>query len=51
MERDAAQAGTAAIILAIIILVIGWFFLFPEVCRIVPLQVPGLDFDFCVFFR
>jgi hypothetical protein len=51
MERDAAQAGIHVLIIAIIILVIGWFFLFPAVCRTFPLQLPGQDFDYCFFFR
>jgi hypothetical protein len=51
MERDAAQAGLPALVIAIIVLVIGWFILFPAMCRIFPLQVPGMDFDFCIFFR
>jgi len=51
MEPDAAQAGLHALVFAIIVLVIGWFFLFPAVCRTVPLQVPGTGFDLCMFFR
>ena len=51
MDTEAAQAGIYALILAIIILVIGRFLLFPEVCRIFPLQLPGGGFDFCFFFR
>ncbi len=51
MERDAAQAGIYAIIIAIIILVISWFFLLPAVCRSIPLQIPGQEFDYCFFFR
>ena len=51
MEKDAALVGIPALVIAIIVLVIGWFFLFPAVCRIFPLQVPGTGFDFCIFFR
>jgi hypothetical protein len=51
MDKEAAQAGIYAIILAIIILIIGRFFLFPAVCKNFPLQLPGGDFDFCFFFR
>jgi len=51
MEKDAAQIGIPAIIIAIILLVIAWFFLVPEVCRSIPLQPPGPAFDFCFFFR
>jgi hypothetical protein len=51
MVRDTAQAGIHALIIAIVIVIIGWFFLFPAVCRIFPLQLPGQDFDYCFFFR
>lgn len=51
MKKDAAQGGLLALIIAIIILIIGWFFLFPAVCRAFPLQLPGGGFDFCFFFR
>lgn len=51
MEPDAAQLYLPALVMAIIILIIGWFFLFPAVCRTFPLQVPGTGFDFCIFFR
>jgi hypothetical protein len=51
MERDAAQAGIYAIIIAIIILVITRFLLFPMVCQSFPLQIPGQEFDYCFFFR
>jgi len=51
MEKDAAQAGIYALILVIIFLIISRFFLFPVVCRIVPLQLPGGGFDYCFFFR
>jgi len=43
--------GIHALIIAIIILVIGRFFLFPAVCRVFPLQLPGGGFDLCFFFR
>ena len=33
MEKDAAQAGINAIIIAIIILIISRFLLFPAVCQ------------------
>jgi len=51
MEPDAAQMYLPALVMAIILLVIGWFFLFPAVCRTFPLQVPGTGIDFCIFFR
>jgi hypothetical protein len=51
MEKDAAQLGTPAMIIIVIILIIGGMFLFPAVCRSIPLQMPGLNFDFCFFFR
>jgi hypothetical protein len=51
MDRDIAQAGLPALVAAIIVLVIGWFFLFPAVCQNFPLQVPGTGIDFCLFFR
>ena len=51
MEKDAAQAGIYAILIAIIILIISRFLLFPAVCQSFPLQLPGQDFDFCFFFR
>jgi hypothetical protein len=51
MGKDAAQVVIHAIIIAIIILIISRFLLFPEVCRVFPLQLPGRDFDFCLFFR
>jgi hypothetical protein len=51
MERDAAQAGIHALIIAIIILIIGRFLLLPLVCRAFPLQLPGGGFDYCFFFR
>ena len=51
MERDAAQAGLHALIIAIVILLIGRFLLFPALCRVIPLQLPGGGFDYCLFFR
>lgn len=51
MERDAARAFLPALLNAIVLLVMGWFFLFPAVCRSFPLQVPGTGFDICIFFR
>lgn len=51
MENDAAQPFLPALVIAILVLLIGWFFVFPEVCRFSPLTVPGLDFDVCIFFR
>jgi hypothetical protein len=51
MERDAALVGIHALIIAIVIMIIGWFFLFPAVCRTFPLQLPGGGFDYCFFFR
>jgi hypothetical protein len=51
MDTDQAQAGAYAIIIAIILLIIGRFFLFPAVCQSFPLQLPGQDFDYCFFFR
>ena len=51
MEWDSAQTGIYAIILAIIILIISRFFLFPVICQSIPLQIPGQDFDYCFFFR
>ena len=51
MEMDAAQAGISALILVIIFLIISWFLIFPVVCRIIPLQLPGTEFDYCFFFR
>jgi hypothetical protein len=51
MEKDTAQGGIPAIIIAIILLIIGWFFLFPAVCKSIPLRPPGWDFDFCFFFK
>jgi hypothetical protein len=51
METDAAQIWIHAAIIAIIVLVIGKVLLFPAVCRVIPLQVPGIGFDYCFFFR
>jgi len=51
MEMDAAQAGIYALILVIIFLIISRFLIFPAVCSIVPLQLPGTEFDYCFFFR
>lgn len=51
MEQNRAQVPLPALIMVIVLLVIGWFFLFPAVCRSYPLIVPGIDFDFCIFFR
>jgi hypothetical protein len=45
--NDAAQAEIPVIIPAILILIIGWFFLFPAICRNIPLNLPGSDLDFC----
>jgi len=51
MEMDAAQAGIYAFILVIIFLIISRFLIFPAICRTVPLQLPGTEFDYCFFFR
>ncbi|OPX63455.1 hypothetical protein [Methanoregula sp. PtaB.Bin085] len=51
MENDAAQPFLPALVIAIIVLIIGWFFIFPVVCRSFPIRVPGLGIDFCIFFR
>jgi hypothetical protein len=51
MDRDTALTGIASVVIAIILLIIGRFFLFPAVCKSIPLQLPGYDFDFCLFFR
>jgi len=51
MEKDAAQVPLPALIVVLILLIIGWFFLFPAVCRSYPIRVPGLDIDFCIFFK
>jgi hypothetical protein len=51
MERDASLIGIHAIIIAIIVMVIGRFLIFPAVCNYIPLQLPGGGFDYCFFFR
>ena len=44
MDKDAAPRGLPVLVIALIVLGIGWFFLFPGVCRTFPLQVPGGGF-------
>jgi hypothetical protein len=51
MEKDAALAGIYGLIIAIILLILGRFFLFPAVCQSFPLVLPGQGFDYCFFFR
>jgi hypothetical protein len=51
MEHDAALVPVLALVVAIIALIVGWFFLFPAVCQSFPLILPGPGFDFCIFFR
>jgi hypothetical protein len=51
MERNAALGELGLIIAALIILIIGRFLLFPAVCQLVPIQLPGMGVDFCVLFR
>jgi len=47
MEKDAAVAAIPALIMVLIVFLIGWFFLFPQVCRFGPVQLPGGAFDWC----
>jgi len=35
----------------LVLLIISWFFIFPAICRAIPLQPPGWGIDFCVLFR
>lgn len=51
METDGAQSYIPPIIIMIVILVIARYLLFPAVCRSIPLELPGYDVDFCIFFR
>ncbi len=51
MERDAALAWLPALVIAIILIIISRFLLFPAVCQSFPLQLPGGSFDYCFFFR
>jgi len=51
MEPDAAQGGIAAIVVMLVLLIISWFFVFPAICRVIALQLPGRGIDFCVLFR
>ena len=51
METDTAQAWIVALVVAIIVLIVGRFLLFPAVCQSYPLQLPGQNFDYCIFFR
>jgi len=39
------------LVIAIILLIISRFFLFPMVCQGFLLQIPGQDFNNCFFFR
>ncbi len=51
METDAGQAWIALVVVAAILLILSRFFLFPAVCEVIPLQLPGSGLDFCVLFR
>jgi hypothetical protein len=51
MEPDAAQGGIAAVVVMLVLLILSWFFVFPAICRAIPLELPGLGIDFCVLFR
>lgn len=51
MEREIALAWLPALVIAIIVVIIGRFLLFPAVCQSIPLQIPGQQFDYCFFFR
>ncbi len=48
--RPDAFAWIPGLILAVIAIILLWAFLFPEVCKSVPVQLPGSTFDFCWFF-
>ncbi len=49
MEKDTALVPIPALIIALIIILVGWFFLFPQVCRFAPVLLPGGGFDWCWF--
>ena len=51
MDGDAGQAWVALVVIAAILLILSRFFLFPAVCQVIPLELPGSGLDFCVLFR
>jgi hypothetical protein len=51
MEKETAVAPLPALIIALILILFGWLFILPQVCRFAPVQLPGSGFDWCWFVQ